>query len=556
MLWNQVMNEWQAAPWLQKLQQNVLFWLQIIALILLMLALTKPFWYINGLKGDHIIFVVDPSASMSAIDKGEMTRFDSTKREILEMLKQRHNEDITMIIAGERPDMILNREKDGQKMNQTVKNLTLTYGHENMDRAFKLAESVAKDKQTVIHVFSDHVKETDLASTKTLASIHVHNIGEKQDNLSIVSLGVAPQADKIIGAAVIENQMKSNKRILLSVHNEANELYKKEVIIPAHEQVVIQIPDLPKSKYYKAQINSEDIYPVDDQMVAIYQNERPTVFAIGHVNPFFIKGLQTIGIDAVQLRKEDEWDKVDGGIVLTEGLPEKEWPNRPLIVVNKGDKKRLDQSVTTKKDPLLEFVELNKVYIQQASAPIKGNWETIASSGDRPLIQKGMRNGYPIIQLNFALEDSDWPLQPSFPIFLYNSYQWLSQQSQFLGYFQPGEEKWLNLGQDGSKQEREIFTEDGKSLFTYNVTKESFRAPRKPGVYEAVAGNSVYYFSVLLDDREKSIVSASSFTLENEQATKKQTEKKQYDQLWLWLSVIVFGVLLIEWEVYRRGLRG
>ena len=124
--------------------------------------------------------------------------------------------------------------------------------------------------------------------------------------------------------------------------------------------------------------------------------------------------------------------------------------------------------------------------------PLNGEWPSVLMSGKEPLIQKGTYRGQPIVVLNFALSDTDWPLQPGFPLFLYNSYQWLTQASDFLGYYQPGEEKWLNL--DNEQNDVSIFSEDGQHLNTLDLANESFVAPIKPGVYEAVSGSILIIF--------------------------------------------------------------
>ncbi|WP_242485302.1 vWA domain-containing protein [Peribacillus sp. TH27] len=90
LLWEQVLNEWQASPWLHKLQHNLLFWLQILVLLLLMFSLVRPFWFQKGIPGDHLILIIDTSATMSAKD-GELTRFEKAKQELMEMLKEVDN---------------------------------------------------------------------------------------------------------------------------------------------------------------------------------------------------------------------------------------------------------------------------------------------------------------------------------------------------------------------------------------------------------------------------------------------------------------------------------
>lgn len=167
---------------------------------------------------------------------------------------------------------------------------------------------------------------------------------------------------------------------------------------------------------------------------------------------------------------------------------------------------------------------------------------------------KGMHNGQPIIIVNFDLSDTDWPLLPGFPIFLYNSYQWLSQQSDFLGYFSSGEERWINIGNGTGSLE--IFNNKDENLYSLDLNKETFKAPIIPGTYQAVSGNQIYYFSVLLDEREKSAGTEESFTINAKSSEKSSMTQRPNESLWFWLALIALILIAIEWEVYRRGHRG
>ncbi|MBN8211216.1 VWA domain-containing protein, partial [Bacillus sp. NTK071] len=86
---------------LKNLQQNLLFWLQLLALILLMLALVRPFWLEDSLKGEHLIIIIDPSASMSA-EHGGKSRFEMAKEEMLDLAGKLNGQQVTLIKAGEK----------------------------------------------------------------------------------------------------------------------------------------------------------------------------------------------------------------------------------------------------------------------------------------------------------------------------------------------------------------------------------------------------------------------------------------------------------------------
>jgi hypothetical protein len=552
LLWEQVLNEWQASPWLKKLQQNLLFWLQILALLLLMLALVKPFWTQNNLQGEHLIFIMDSSASMAA-DYEESTRFDVAKEELRGLVeKLSGGQEVTLIKAGVKPEILWSKETDKSAIKKSVDELDLSYDYEAMEKAVQLAVSLSSGKDTSIHLFSDSVSKEVVSDVESY--IEVHNVGEDLDNVSLLSFGVAPIGEGISGVAVVENQSSEKQEFTFQIESEEEVLYEQPVTVEGEEQLVLQIPSLPEKPYYEAVLKVDDGYGVDNRLTSIFTESNPSIYTIGDVNPFAVKGFQTLGVEVLQT-DEKNIDESMNGIFIKETGSVSDLPDQPLILFNTSkEKTKLTEPLMAENDTLLQYVDFEKIYISSASKELAGDWETVLRSGSIPLIQKGKQNGQPMIVVNFNLTDSDWPLQPGFPIFLYNSYQWLSQQTDFLGYFGPGEEKWMNVSEGSSRWS--VYDRDDENLYTLDLKKESFKAPYSPGTYQAVAGDKINYFSVLVDEREKHPGIADSFKMNEKKSTEKGETKSRNDSLWYWLALVALILVTIEWEVYRRGYRG
>ena len=62
LFWEEIMQETKASPYLKKLQKNALLFLQLAALLLLVLALMNPYIASTKIAGEQVIFVVDTSA--------------------------------------------------------------------------------------------------------------------------------------------------------------------------------------------------------------------------------------------------------------------------------------------------------------------------------------------------------------------------------------------------------------------------------------------------------------------------------------------------------------
>lgn len=547
LLWQQVMNEWQASPWLDKLQRNLLLFLQLCILTLLMFALIRPYWLVEGILGDHIIIIVDSSASMLAESNEGGTRFNQAKEEVHALLKQIDNsQEVTIIRAGTEPEILSIRETDLNLIEDIVSNLSISYEYSDMKKALMLAESLAHES-TSLFVFSDGVKEDDIVEIYSdELPITVINIGDSTRNVTIRSFGTSMINGEMNGVALIENQSDEREVVALQIMGEDQVLFEHELTIAGNEQEFVHISNLPLKDYYKAQIFVEDDYSIDNEYLSFHQQTINKIYAVGEVSPFIIKGLENIGFDVLQVSKEDDFSD---GIVVTENVPIENWPNRPLLAFTPDTTEtvHLEERIEVSNDELFLYVDFQKTYVHKAYHSRFLDLPVIARSGGIPLIQKGTYQGNPTVVVHFTIEDSDWPLHLGFPIFLYHSVQWLSSQESFFGYFQPGERKWVQ----GEKIS--IYDENGE--FIRSVSDGYFVAPNKPGLYQVTIDGNKKYFAVHLDEREKSISIESSFQLnqaiDQEQQMIKST--KPYDNLWFWLSLLALMVLFVEWEVTRRG---
>ena len=111
LLWKKTQTMMEAStPW-QKLKKNLLFILQLLAVILVALAISRP-----ALKSsrfaDEIIVIIDSSASMRAEDTPGKTRFDIAVKEasaIADGLRQ--DQRMTVIAAGSTVTPVISRSE-------------------------------------------------------------------------------------------------------------------------------------------------------------------------------------------------------------------------------------------------------------------------------------------------------------------------------------------------------------------------------------------------------------------------------------------------------------
>ena len=108
LLWRMLLRDQQAnAPW-QKLERNLLLFLQLLALAGLVLALARPTWPVPSLVSGSVVVILDGSASMLA-DGGETgaSRFEQARAAALELVGDLPGSArMSIVLAGNPPQII------------------------------------------------------------------------------------------------------------------------------------------------------------------------------------------------------------------------------------------------------------------------------------------------------------------------------------------------------------------------------------------------------------------------------------------------------------------
>lgn len=147
LLWQRTLQSWEAVrPW-EKLQRNLLLLLQLLAAILLVLALVRPAVPMAGAIAEHTILVVDTSGSMLAREGGQ-TRF---QRAVAEAEKAVENlgsgQAVTLIEAGREPKVWLSKSTEKEKVLQALYSLAPRPGETDRRAALSLAGAIASTEE-------------------------------------------------------------------------------------------------------------------------------------------------------------------------------------------------------------------------------------------------------------------------------------------------------------------------------------------------------------------------------------------------------------------------
>lgn len=535
--WRQVMKEMQASPYLKKLQHHALFYLQLAALLLLVLALLNPYFESDSLEGGEFIFVIDTSASMLA---GSPSPLEQQKELMKELAEKADGKPVTIINAGSTPEILARTEQSIGRLKSVIDAIDISYESPELDKTLLFAETLMNDNSAVIHVFTDSL-DRNILSNKTGAAYVVHANSEKPSNISISQFGVAEgdTADR----AIVQVFNDSDETITGTLELAGGEFEgRKDIEVASGEEQLIPFENLPKTEIWQATLHVNDEYILDNRAFAYINRSSGTVIIDNELHGLVARGLESLGIQvnaaaADQLNNFTEIPRVTNQTDLIDR-------GAPVLLIGRDDESPVAAtgSVETADHPLFAYAPMEDVFISQVYPGFDG-FETVATVGGEPFVQ--LSPGGDIIVLA-DVQATDWPLSPSFPLFLWSAVNELSGNENFLGTFSPKEQRAVALTSPSG--EWEIFKGE-EYRFSYIEGQGSFQAPEEPGIYRAVSGDETKNFIVQLNNEEKNLAAGQNFTAGTPVETENTTQRSVIPVILL----LILLLMLVEWEVYRRG---
>jgi hypothetical protein len=179
LLWRKAIEDLQANAPFQKLRNNILLILQLIALILGLLALAQPQWRAGAPAAGRHVIVIDRSGSMQATDgdaddpESKLTRLEKAKAEAIALVENLREPGLTdasgdeaMVVAFDTiADRICNFTSSKTELKRAIESIRPTDSPTKFVPAFETARAFAKPQEVEgkglvgdgarVHLFSD-----------------------------------------------------------------------------------------------------------------------------------------------------------------------------------------------------------------------------------------------------------------------------------------------------------------------------------------------------------------------------------------------------------------
>jgi len=200
LLWKKAIQDLQVNAPFQKLRRNLLLFLQLLLLVLLCLALSRPVSnYTRGAGATNVI-LVDRSASMSATEDGGKTRLDLAKKKAKELVDSMGRNSTAMVIAfDDRAEIALPFTSDANALRRAIDSIQQTDRPSRLKLAYQLAQAqMAFNPEQLrpgggvqlpdVWLYSDG-RVLDASEVSIKANLKYERIGtEDRQNIAIVAL--------------------------------------------------------------------------------------------------------------------------------------------------------------------------------------------------------------------------------------------------------------------------------------------------------------------------------------------------------------------------------
>lgn len=561
-LWDKVYKSKEVnTPW-ERFKKSLLLFLQLLAILFLILALTDPFLNFRGKDYQNVILVIDNTGSMEA-KYNDNTRFEEAKKRAEKFIGSlRTGSRISIISSGNAPKVEVSGTTDKAEALLRLKEMQPMDLSGDINETVSLVKSMAKQYESYRAVFytDGNVDIKDL-------NAEVVSLASKGDNVSLDYISHSKEKNglKVMVRATNRSDKDLNREIC--IYGDDKVFAVKKIDIKAGETKTVYFEGISiKGDHLKAQITEKDDLMNDNTAYdVIKQGETQKVLLVTSKNLYIEKALSTVnnvelykasGIDGLKLSDKYNLYIFDG--VVPSVLPS----DGSILFVNPPDNS-LFQVNSTVEGGLGEVVEDNVTkYVTGAIFNVEKQRDMVIPKWGKPILKVNDKDAAFIGEyknrkyaaIGFDLHKTDLVLNAEFPILMHNLCSYLVDTGLMVKTdYLCGDGVEVNAQADGG--DLTVDTSYGtKEIIPLRYPLKNFSATYKPGVYKVTQK---------FGDAEKSNIFAVNFPTDKESNINAQvsnTDSKVKTALSKMSGIVLQPYLImglitlmaLEWIAYVR----
>jgi hypothetical protein len=613
-LWQRAIEDLHVNSIWQRLRKNLLLLLQLIAVLLFILACLRPGFSGTSTLGARSIFLIDNSASMQATDV-DGSRLRQAKDKVIEMIDLLGNDEAAMVISfSNAADVRQGFTSDRRRLREAVESIQPTNRTTDLNEALRAAAGLANPGRTsqVGDIADIQVAEAMPANLYVVSDggfpqpqFQLGNlkpeflpIGSADvDNVAVLAFTAernAERPEQVEAFARIRNFGKSPLTVTASLSLDDQLVDASEVKLDAEAEsgATFQLSDVSQGRL-KIELEVDDDLALDNiafagldpprqlQVVLATPGNTALETALATEQAQSVAIITTLSPDALatpehqQLASSGKVDlfiydrcappEMPAANTLFFGAlpPDGTWkaapPAGPVFIID-----------VNRTHPIMQYVDMGTVRIVEGTAltPPAGATDLIRSDGGT-LMAVAPRGAYQDAVLGMALfksgdesdvPNTDWPIKRSFPVFLFNSLEFLGGAVTTSGSktVQPGEPAHLLLASRFEKVD--VVPPSGKPMLLDRAGTPQLimTHTEEPGFYRVEPEGSdrtLQLFTVnLFSERESALAVPPDIMLGEDKVAATASKQVVRHEYWRWLLAAALIVLVVEWVLYTRRI--
>lgn len=606
-LWRRSIEDLHVNSLWQRLQKNLLMLLQLLFLTLLLAGLLG--WTFAGVEmnGGRYIFLIDQSASMSAVDApGGATRLEAAKKLAAEHVDAMPAGAVGMVASfSDRAEIVQAFTDDRSELKRRIGGVQATRRPTSLEEALRAASGLAnpgqsQDQQpadqlrTNLLVFSDGKAPPPVGfSLGNLVPEYVALGDAKTANLGIAACSMRrneERPDQTEVFARIRNFGAQPVQAILGLWVDDRQIDALQVDVAggASQGVVFPIRDAAATAF-RLKLQHADPFPLDDEAwVVPPEGAKGKILYVGPGSAPLAKAF-----NAGRAKEAADWKAVPPEFLETAEYEQAARSGEYDLVIYDGCRPKSDPQANAwylgalppewsggaklaapvvvdvdRSHPLTAFVDLSGLAVAEAL----GGWNpppggrVLVSATQGPLVAVGARGVFQDLVVGFPLQgaegwNTNWPVKESFAVFTWNVLQ------NLVLHRREAEGKNLAAGQPalfrrpGGPEKVQVTAPGGR---TFQVERQADGAGYVAsdldefGVYRVdwPEGGAERFAVNLVSEAESDVAPAADLKLGSEEGVKAVALGGRIAPQAAWKRFLILGLvlLLIEWWIFQERM--
>lgn len=607
LLWRQSFEDLQVNVPFQRLRTSLLFFLQLLLILVLILALSEPLLQIGESPAPRMILLIDRSASMNATIDEDRTRFDEAKdaaRAIIERIGRSSEISQIMILTfGRTAQVVSGFESNRQFLLDAVDSITPTDEEADLEGALQLAGAFAGRGEDDTDVPPDVVLISDGGISRfddrdgfllRSGEFRYLQVGPSDpseiDNVGIVSFSARRDyedpARVLVFARLVNAAMREIKTLATLTVDGKSPTIKRVVLPPAGkdgpgEQTVTFTIDLQQGAALELSHGHQDDLSADDTarlvMTPPLRPRIALVYGEKGLDSFLsdlVVAMQPESVDHISLtqyeQNSDEQFEAKSGydLIIFDRVSGHRLPSLPSLTMG-GTPAGIDlvEPVSDesrqilswdRQHPVLRFVSLDTVVFQDFNGfRLPATATTLAQSSTGTIMAVLKTRDARHVVVGFELPRSNWPVHVSITVFFQNVLDYLTLAGSLQGglAFHPGES--ITVRPVPGEITIDLNGPLRISIPTADGSGTTLPLLRRAGLY-TLRGAATPHDRIavsVLSELESDLRPRATVTVNANDTGGANVANTVPLELWPWLVGLAFVLLVLEWLWYCHRLQ-